>query len=279
MTATDDPVLGVLERFLVLVCPRRDYHASWLAAQARWTLVDAPLTPGVARAAFEARRPLSAYFPAADGTSHVAAVDVDIEDGGLLVAQRIAGELAGRGARPYLEPSARGAHVWLFLGGAMPATLIVHALRAAIQAVGARPRDKRAAVETRPHDGAGTGSRQGASPADDAAPADRPRRAPHGRVVRRGPAVPAGADARGGRGDAHRCRHRLGLAVRATGASHRPRAPQARPCRPGDSPIDVFNREVGASARPGTGVGLRPRGTQQGAPVPGARRPHRRPCT
>lgn len=147
-----DPVLELLERYLDIVCPRRDYYAAWLPARARWTLVDEPLTPDVARRAFEERRPLSAYFPAGDGTTHLAAVDVDIEEDGLEVARQVAEVLVDHGARPYLEPSARGAHVWLFLAGPVPAGVAVSALRAAIAAVGLDPVAKDVAVETRPHD-------------------------------------------------------------------------------------------------------------------------------
>jgi hypothetical protein len=146
-----DPALEVLERYLALVCPRRDYYAAWLPAQAHWTLVDGPLTPDVARRAFEAKRPLSAYFPAADGTTRLAAVDVDIEDDRLDIARRVAAVLVDHGARPYLEPSARGAHVWLFLAGPVAARIAVNALRAAIVAVGLDPTAKDVAVETRPH--------------------------------------------------------------------------------------------------------------------------------
>jgi len=242
-----DPVVELLERYLDLVCPRRDYYATWLPAHMRWTLVDGPLTPGVARRAFEERRPLSAYFPASDGTTHLAAVDVDIEEDGIEVARRVAEVLVDHGARPYLEPSARGAHVWLFLAGPVAAGVAVSALRAAIAAVGLDPDAKDVAVETRPHDVAPRG--RGKALRLPCMPHPRTGRAERLVDVAEERVLPLRLEG-------------MLAAIEATSSDVvrelawryvPPAAPPAperswRPPRRGESPIAVFNRAVGASA-------------------------------
>jgi hypothetical protein len=108
-------------------------------------------------AAFSSGSSLSAYLNAApiwrDGgwlnLTHVAAIDFDADDG-YESAVKFRNTLVQHGAVAYLEPSRRGAHVWVVLGQNLPARTVRRALRGFLAAALVPEGEK---VEIRPaHD-------------------------------------------------------------------------------------------------------------------------------
>lgn len=94
-----------------------------------------PLTPDVVINAFQSGVPISAYVLAPDSSTHLAALDIDREDGmelGGLAARKI-DELGGVG---YVEPSRRGCHFWIVMNDSRPAILVRRALKGLITEAG-----------------------------------------------------------------------------------------------------------------------------------------------
>jgi hypothetical protein len=133
----EDMALGYLATF----AGRTDSYSPWIPTESggQWIAVREPLTPEVIISAFRTKRPVSGYVssaPDADGriTSHLACLDVDIEPGGLLLADRIGRAMRRTGIPAYIEGSRRGAHLWVVLDRPLPCPVIRRALKALIAA-------------------------------------------------------------------------------------------------------------------------------------------------
>ena len=91
--------------------------------------------------------PLSVYFLTDDSTTHVAAIDVDNEDGWETVTA-ITRTLTEAGVTCYPERSRRGGHLWIVADRALPAIAVRYALMVAVERAGFDPADKN--IELRP---------------------------------------------------------------------------------------------------------------------------------
>jgi hypothetical protein len=142
----DDVALAYLSTF----AGRTDAHSPWTGEQ--WIARREPLTPAVVIEAFRSKRPVGAYvagIPDAEGriATHLACLDVDIEPGGLLIADRIGRAMRKTGIPAYIEGSRRGGHLWVVLERPLPCPAIRRALKALIAAAGVEPDPK---IELRP---------------------------------------------------------------------------------------------------------------------------------
>lgn len=118
------------------------YYASLFAARtdaySRWTPdgwrpTRAPLTGRIVSDGLTGKGPsISGYLIAPGSTSHVVAVDLDL-DNGLDLGFLFARKLAGVNIPAYVESSRRGAHVWIVLDDILPAIVIRAALRGLLQ--------------------------------------------------------------------------------------------------------------------------------------------------
>jgi hypothetical protein len=104
------------------------------------------LTPSVVIRAFEDRRPVSCYTVGPDNLTHVAALDVDLEDG-LAIATKVARVMWAHGAPAFVERSRRGAHVWSILDTRLPAIVVRRGLRTFLHLAEIAPDPK---IELRP---------------------------------------------------------------------------------------------------------------------------------
>jgi hypothetical protein len=146
----EDIALAYLAQF----AGRTDAYSPWVPNDegGQWIARREPLTPAVVIGAFRSKRPVGAYVagvPDAEGhiTSHLACLDVDIEPGGLLIADRIGRAMRKTGIPAYIETSRRGAHLWVLLDRPLPCPVIRRALRVLIEAAGVEPDPK---IELRP---------------------------------------------------------------------------------------------------------------------------------
>ena len=81
-----------------------------------------------------------------DNLTHVAALDVDLEDG-LAIATKVARVMWAHGAPAFVERSRRGAHVWSILDARLPAIVVRRGLRAFLHLAEIAPDPK---IELRP---------------------------------------------------------------------------------------------------------------------------------
>jgi hypothetical protein len=116
--------------YIATFAARTDAYSTWTGEH--WSAVREELTPDVVIEAFRSKRPVSGYTIAADSTTHVAALDVDLESG-LLVCDRVARLMTSSGCPAYVEPSRRGAHLWAILSDPLPAIVVRRSLRAFLQ--------------------------------------------------------------------------------------------------------------------------------------------------
>lgn len=114
-----------------LCAARTDAYSQWTGDQ--WVAVRRPLTPEVVLGAFESKVPVSGYMIGADSTTHVMALDIDLEDG-WEVARRIGAAMWADDAPAYIERSRRGAHLWAFLDQRVPAIVARRAWRSYVAA-------------------------------------------------------------------------------------------------------------------------------------------------
>ena len=144
---TSDPeALQIATVYIATFAPRTDAYAAH--GGSGWIAVHADLTPEVVISAFTQGRPgsISAYMLAADSTSHVVALDVDLDDG-FDLACRVQRVMAVAGVPAYVEPSRRGAHLWCVLAARLPGIVLRHALRTFLSEAGMTPSPK---IELRP---------------------------------------------------------------------------------------------------------------------------------
>jgi hypothetical protein len=91
---------------------------------------------------------VSVYFMADDATTHVAAIDIDAEQGWPAI-ELITARLLDAGVVAYPEHSRRGGHIWIVADRRLPAIVWRFALMAAIEAAGLDPASK--SIELRPN--------------------------------------------------------------------------------------------------------------------------------
>jgi len=123
---------------------RRDAYSFWNGEH--WQAVRKPLTSKVVLDAFLSGVPISAYVLTSKSTTHIAALDIDRDDGYEL-GLRFGEKLSGLGGIGYIERSARGCHFWILIDQQLPAVLVRRALRALVHEAGL-PDDKK--IELRP---------------------------------------------------------------------------------------------------------------------------------
>ena len=117
-------VLNVYRHFFAA---RLDVYSKWTGDG--WRPVRSEMSEDVLGAALSKQGPsVSGYMIAADSTTHVAAIDFDLEDG-LALGKRLMKHMAAQGATAYVEPSRRGCHLWLVIDMPLPARVV----RAALQ--------------------------------------------------------------------------------------------------------------------------------------------------
>jgi hypothetical protein len=135
----------VVASYYVAVCAaRQDAYAAWTGEH--WSAVREPLTAEVVISAFERKKPVSGYMIDADNSTHIAALDIDL-DNGWEIGQQVGQSMWNDGVPAYLERSRRGAHLWLFLDRVMPAIVVRRALRSYLDQFGLAENPK---VELRP---------------------------------------------------------------------------------------------------------------------------------
>lgn len=111
-----------------------------------WSAVKEPLTYAVVLDSFVSKVPISSYFLMPDSTTHVAALDIDRDDGYEL-GVRFLKHLDKVGGVGYIERSRRGCHIWIVFLERMSGARIRMALKALIKEAGL-PDDKK--IELRP---------------------------------------------------------------------------------------------------------------------------------
>lgn len=140
----------VAAAYIAMYAGRTDAYSPWTGEQ--WIAKREELTPAVIIEAFRTGRPVGAYIAAAPDAelhlkTHLACLDVDIEPGGLRIAERITKAMRRTGIPAVIEPSRRGAHVWIVMERQLPAPVVRSALRALIGAAGVELDPK---IELRP---------------------------------------------------------------------------------------------------------------------------------
>jgi hypothetical protein len=105
------------------------------------------MTPDVIYSALTGTVPVSAYFPGSDNSTHVLALDIDIDLPLDSLPAQIARAATAHGLPAYIEGSRRGAHIWIVLDEPISASAARRALRVILQITGV-PDDPR--IELRP---------------------------------------------------------------------------------------------------------------------------------
>ncbi len=136
--------IQVATYYLAVFAARTDAYAIW--TDEGWRAVREELTPSVVIGAFKGHKPVSSYTVGADNLTHVAALDVDLEDG-LAIATKVARVMWAHGAPAFVERSRRGAHVWSILDARLPAIVVRRGLRAFLHLAEIAPDPK---IELRP---------------------------------------------------------------------------------------------------------------------------------
>lgn len=120
-----DP-LQVCAMYRATFVARTDVYSQWTPDG--WRPVRSELTPEVIYAALTRQASsLSGYFPGPDNRTHVAALDLDLDDG-LALGQRIAFRMRADGVPAYVEPSRRGSHLWVVIDLPLSARVVRRAL-------------------------------------------------------------------------------------------------------------------------------------------------------
>lgn len=133
----------VAEVYAATFAGRLDAYVRWSDG---WKAVREPLTAGVVIRAIAERVPISGYFLSPDAMTHVAAIDFDTEPG-LEQSRAVGRSLWANGIPAYVEPSRRGAHLWVVSDQRLPALAWRRALRIALAWAGVEPEPK---IELRP---------------------------------------------------------------------------------------------------------------------------------
>lgn len=137
--------LQVCALYIATFAARDDVYSAWTPDG--WRPRRETLTPEIVHAALSRRGPtISGYFPNSDNTTHVAALDLDLEDG-LSRARRIGAAMREDNVPVAIEPSRRGAHLWLVMDDVTSARIVRRAIWTYLDTAGV-PRDPK--IEIRP---------------------------------------------------------------------------------------------------------------------------------
>ena len=123
---------------------RLDAYSVWNGES--WQAIRRPLTADVVLEAFGTGIPISGYVLTPEARTHIACLDIDLEDG-LSLGKRFGRHLDKLGGLGYIEHSARGCHVWIAIDRQLPAIVVRRALKALIEESGL-PDDRK--IELRP---------------------------------------------------------------------------------------------------------------------------------
>lgn len=128
MTVSHPPeAMQAADLYAATFAGRHDAYSVWSGDE--WKAIRKPLTAMTVLNAFTTGVPISGYFLSPASTTHLAALDLDREDG-LELGQTFAAYVDQKGGKAYLEPSRRGAHVWMVLDETRPALGVRLALKA-----------------------------------------------------------------------------------------------------------------------------------------------------
>jgi hypothetical protein len=143
MVTPDPRTLQAVEVYIATFAGRTDAYSFWTGGpDGHWKLAEhrfgderptqrIPLTPEVVVNAFRTNVPVSAYVLAPDSSTHIACLDID-RPYGMTLGKLALATLARMGAVGYLEPSARGCHLWIPLEEARPGVWVRRMLRGLI---------------------------------------------------------------------------------------------------------------------------------------------------
>lgn len=113
---------SVLNVYRALFAARTDVYSHWTSDG--WRPVRAEMTPEIVGNALAKKGPsISGYMIAPGDVTHIAAYDLDL-DNGLDLGRQLAQHLQSIGIRSFVEPSRRGCHLWLPLEEVTPAIQI-----------------------------------------------------------------------------------------------------------------------------------------------------------
>src|SRR5215467_310985 len=113
---------AALKQYMTLCVGRRDDYAVQRAS-GRYVRVGRALTPDMVCAHLAGWHTIGTYVIDERGACRFAVLDADSEDGLSLLAQ-VQARLAAAGIPSSLEASRRGAHLWVFLAHAVPASVL-----------------------------------------------------------------------------------------------------------------------------------------------------------
>lgn len=113
------------ELYAATFAGRTDAYSVWTGDA--WWAKRNELTPEIVANAFLTNIPISGYVLGSDNMTHVAALDIDREDGWEL-GREVCKQLTRLGGIGYLEASRRGCHIWIVLPERRPGILIRRAL-------------------------------------------------------------------------------------------------------------------------------------------------------
>lgn len=122
--------LAVIETFVAQFAARDDVYTEWTGDH--WSCRHEYLTPEKVAHAFNGGPAVSGFPIAADGLTHIAAIDFDSDDG-MELGQRLRAAMSRYGVTAYLEASRRGCHLWVLLDRRISAKAVRRALRGFLQ--------------------------------------------------------------------------------------------------------------------------------------------------
>lgn len=126
--------LGVCDYYKSLFFARTDIYSHWTPVG--WRPVREEVTPDDIYAGLTKTGPsLSGYLPNPESATHVAALDIDLEDG-LALAAKTAATMWEAGVSAYVEGSRRGAHLWYVVDRQLSAKTHRRAIRYYLQEAG-----------------------------------------------------------------------------------------------------------------------------------------------
>ena len=117
---------SVLDVYRHFFAARLDVYSHWTADG--WRPVREEMTVEILADGLSKKGPaISGYMIAPGNKTHVAALDIDMDEG-MAMGRTIINAMRSEGAAGYLEASRRGAHVWMVLERVTPARAVRSAL-------------------------------------------------------------------------------------------------------------------------------------------------------
>lgn len=113
------------ELYVATFAGRTDAYSVWTGDA--WRAIRKELTADVAANAFLTNIPISGYVLGTDNMTHVAALDIDRDDG-FDLGREVMKQIRRLGGVAYIEASRRGCHVWIVMTERRPGILVRRAL-------------------------------------------------------------------------------------------------------------------------------------------------------